>query len=59
MREAWEWTRSVLVSLDPVNLVQQSDMNIIYVFTQQVQEKMTFYLFCLWYSGEHSYLPSS
>ena len=59
VREAWEWTRSVLVSLDPVNLVQQSDVNIIHVFTQQVQEKMTIYVFCLWYSGEHSCLPSS
>ena len=32
VREAWEWTRSVLVSLDPVNLALQSDMNLIHLF---------------------------
>ena len=32
VREAWEGTRSVLVSLDPVNLVLQSDKNIIHLF---------------------------
>ena len=38
MREAWEWTRSVLVSLDPVNLVAERYENNICFYAASTRE---------------------